>query len=55
MFETWLYLRWSWVIGPLALDDEAMRERAIRAGCVAFLRKPFQAHQLVDAIKKAVS
>ena len=37
-----------------ALDDEAMRERALKAGCVAFLRKPFQAHQLIDAIKKAV-
>ena len=38
-----------------ALDDEAMREQAIRASCVAFLRKPFKAHQLIDAIKKAVS
>jgi FixJ family two-component response regulator len=42
------------VIFMTALDDEAMRERAIKAGCVAFLRKPFQAHQLVEAIKKAV-
>jgi FixJ family two-component response regulator len=42
------------VIFMTALDDEAMRERAIKAGCVAFLRKPFQAHQLIDAIKKAV-
>jgi FixJ family two-component response regulator len=42
------------VIFMTALDDEAMRERAIKAGCVAFLRKPFQARQLVDAIKKAV-
>jgi FixJ family two-component response regulator len=42
------------VIFMTALDDEAMRERAIKAGCVAFLRKPFQARQLIDAIKKAV-
>jgi FixJ family two-component response regulator len=42
------------VIFMTALDDEAMRERALKAGCVAFLRKPFQAHQLIDAIKKAV-
>ena len=42
------------VIFMTALDDEAMRERAIKAGCVAFLRKPFQADQLIDAIKKAV-
>ena len=25
-----------------------------KAGCVAFLRKPFQARQLIDAIKKAL-
>ena len=42
------------VIFMTGLDDEAMRERALKAGCVAFLRKPFQAHQLIDAIKKAV-
>jgi len=42
------------VIFMTALDDEAMRERAIKAGCVAFLRKPFQARQLIDAIKKSV-
>ena len=41
------------VIFMTALDDEAMREQALKAGCVAFLRKPFQAHQLIDAIKKA--
>ena len=37
-----------------ALEDEAMREQALKAGCVAFLRKPFQARQLLEAIKKAV-
>jgi FixJ family two-component response regulator len=42
------------VIFMSALDDEAMREQALNAGCVAFLRKPFQARQLIDAIKKAV-
>ena len=42
------------VIFMTALDDEAMREQALNAGCVAFLRKPFQARQLIDAIKKAV-
>ena len=41
------------VIFMTALDDEAMRVQAIKAGCVAFLRKPFQARQLIDAIKKA--
>ena len=42
------------VIFMTALDDEAMRGQALKAGCVAFLRKPFQARQLIDAIKKAV-
>ena len=42
------------VIFMTALDDEAMREQALKAGCVTFLRKPFQARQLIDAIKKAV-
>ena len=42
------------VIFMTALDDEAVRKQALKAGCVAFLRKPFQARQLIDAIKKAV-
>ena len=42
------------VIFMTALDDEAMREQALKAGCVAFLRKPFQARLLIDAIKKAL-
>ena len=42
------------VIFMTALDDEATREQALKAGCVAFLRKPFQARQLIEAIKKAV-
>ena len=42
------------VIFMTALDDEAMHDQALKAGCVALLRKPFQARQLIDAIKKAV-
>jgi len=42
------------VIFMTALDDEAVRKQALNAGCVAFLRKPFQARQLLEAIKKAV-
>ena len=42
------------VIFMTALDDEAMREQALKAGCVAFLRKPFEARQLINAIKTAV-
>jgi FixJ family two-component response regulator len=41
------------VIFMTALDDEAMRRQALNAGCVALLRKPFQARVLFDAIEKA--
>ena len=42
------------VIFITALDDEDTRAQAQQAGCVAFLRKPYSARQLVDAIEKAV-
>ena len=41
------------VIFMTALDDAAVREQALKAGCVAFLRKPFEVRQLIKAIKKA--
>ena len=43
------------VIFMTALDDEVIRQQALQAGCVACLRKPFPARQLIDAIEKAVS
>jgi FixJ family two-component response regulator len=43
------------VIFMTALDDEAMRRQAIKTGCIACLRKPFAAQQLIDAIDKATS
>ena len=42
------------VIFMTALDDEAVRYQALEAGCVTFLHKPFPAHQLIEAIKRAV-
>jgi FixJ family two-component response regulator len=42
------------VIFMTALDCEVMRGRALRSGCAAFLRKPFEANQLVDALAKAL-
>jgi FixJ family two-component response regulator len=36
-------------------DCEIIRKEALEAGCVAFLRKPFQASALMDAIAKARS
>lgn len=42
------------VIFMTALDDEAVRQQAVQAGCVTFLHKPFLAHQLIEAIKSVV-
>ena len=42
------------VIFITALDSNAVRQEAIGAGCVAYLRKPFQAQQLVAALAKAL-
>jgi FixJ family two-component response regulator len=43
------------VIFMTGLDDNATRRRALEAGCVTFLRKPFPARQLVDTIEKVVA
>ena len=42
------------VIFMTANDDEATRNEAMDAGCIAYLRKPFAQHVLLDAISKAV-
>ena len=36
-------------------DDEATRNEAMDAGCIAYLRKPFAHDVLLDAISKAVA
>jgi FixJ family two-component response regulator len=43
------------VIFMTAEDDEATRNQAMDAGCIAYLRKPFARHALLDAIGKAVA
>jgi FixJ family two-component response regulator len=43
------------VIFMTAHDDEATRNEAINAGCIAYLRKPFASHVLLDAIAKGVA
>jgi FixJ family two-component response regulator len=43
------------VIFMTAFDDEATRQQAQAAGCVAYLRKPFPGRLLVEAIAQAVS
>src|SRR4029077_5161741 len=42
------------IIFMTGLDDELIQSQPAAAGCIAFLRKPFPANVLVDAIKKAV-
>ena len=38
------------VIFMTAIDNEATRHEATEAGCIAYLRKPFPAKLLIDAI-----
>ena len=41
------------IVFVTAIDDEAVHQQAMDAGCVAYLRKPFLAHLLISAIEKA--
>jgi FixJ family two-component response regulator len=43
------------VIFITAHDDEQSHQRAIQRGAIAYLRKPFNDHALIDAIRKALS
>lgn len=43
------------VIFMTAVDDGRVEQEAVDAGCIAFLRKPFPARQLIEAIGKAAS
>jgi FixJ family two-component response regulator len=40
------------VVFITAFDDEATRDEALAAGCVACLHKPFEAHQLIEALQQ---
>ena len=42
------------IIFITAVDEAETRERARRAGCVAFLRKPFSASSLLEAVRWGV-
>ncbi|MBT1515725.1 response regulator [Bradyrhizobium sp. SRL28] len=43
------------VIFMTANDDEATRNEAMDAGCIAYLRKPFTGNVLLDVISKAAA
>jgi FixJ family two-component response regulator len=42
------------IIFMTASDDAAIRNSAMQLGCVAYLRKPFPADELIDAIVRAI-
>ena len=42
------------IIFITAIEDDATRREAMAAGCVAYLRKPFVARLLIDAIDTAM-
>jgi FixJ family two-component response regulator len=43
------------VIFITAVDDDAIELKAIQAGCVGFLHKPFPTVLLIDAVNKALA
>ena len=43
------------VIFISGVEDETIERRANELGCVAFLRKPFSADRLIEAVKKATA
>jgi FixJ family two-component response regulator len=43
------------VVFMTAIDDEAMRQQALASGCIAFLKKPFPAYLLFEALDKAAA
>jgi FixJ family two-component response regulator len=42
------------IIFMTASEDDTTRRRAMQLGCVAYLRKPFPADELIDAVVKAI-
>jgi len=43
------------VVFITAYDDEATRREAMAAGCVDYLRKPFDARRLTEALERGAS
>src|SRR5450631_3334340 len=43
------------VIFMTAIEDDAMRNEAMVAGCIAYLKKPFAPQLLLDAVRKTVA
>ncbi|MDE3813078.1 response regulator [Sinorhizobium meliloti] len=43
------------IIFITAVEDEALEREALKAGCVAYLHKPFPADLLIGAVKRALA
>jgi FixJ family two-component response regulator len=43
------------IIFMTACDDETIHSQALESGCIAYLRKPFSADLLIEAIAKAIA
>ena len=43
------------VVFITAFDDEKTRDAAVKAGCVDYLRKPFDASRLIEALERGRS
>jgi FixJ family two-component response regulator len=43
------------IIFITAVEDEALEREALKAGCVAYLHKPFSADLLIDAVNMALA
>ena len=55
--ELWQHLKQAGICLPVifitAVDDETLEREAIKAGCTAYLQKPFPAESLIAAINNA--
>jgi len=56
--ELWHHLKQAGISLPVifitAVDDEVLGQEAVKAGCIAYLQKPFPAESLVAAINRAL-
>src|SRR5262249_59151813 len=42
------------IIFITAIEDKGLEDAAVRVGCVAYLRKPFEPEKLIDAVTDAL-
>ena len=56
--ELWQHLKQSDLSFPVifitAMDDETLERETVKAGCIAYLQKPFPAESLIAAVNRAL-